>query len=66
MTIEDAETKISYSCKRYCPHAGADLEGSEIKNGELICPRHFHKFDLRNGGKCDRNEDTLDAVPLEN
>jgi 3-phenylpropionate/trans-cinnamate dioxygenase ferredoxin subunit len=32
-----------------CTHDGENLAGAEIENCEIICPRHFARFDLRTG-----------------
>jgi len=33
-----------------CPHTGALLKEGEIdKSGNLVCPMHQYKFDMRNG-----------------
>lgn len=51
---------------RYCPHNGADLIDAEIDGqGNLICPRHAWKFNLRDEGNCPENAATLHAVEVE-
>ncbi|TMI78338.1 MAG: Rieske 2Fe-2S domain-containing protein [Bacteroidetes bacterium] len=33
-----------------CPHAGGFLDAAEIdKSGNLVCPMHQYKFDMKNG-----------------
>ena len=32
-----------------CTHDGENLAGAEIEDCEIICPRHFARFDLRSG-----------------
>jgi 3-phenylpropionate/trans-cinnamate dioxygenase ferredoxin component len=32
-----------------CTHDGAELDGGEIKDREIICPRHGARFCLRTG-----------------
>lgn len=32
-----------------CPHAGASLCGGRIENGQVRCPAHGLRFDLRSG-----------------
>ena len=32
-----------------CTHDGANLEGAEVEACQIICPRHFARFDLRTG-----------------
>ena len=53
-----------YEINRFCPHQGADLKYALIEGGTLVCPRHYWRFDLANGGKCQANEDTIRAMRL--
>jgi UDP-MurNAc hydroxylase len=55
----------TYEINRYCPHQGADLKYALADGGTLICPRHYWRFDLANGGKCTANEDTIKAVKVD-
>lgn len=32
-----------------CTHDGESLSGAEIEACQIICPRHFSRFDLRTG-----------------
>jgi 3-phenylpropionate/trans-cinnamate dioxygenase ferredoxin subunit len=32
-----------------CTHDGENLAGAEVEGCEIICPRHFARFDLRTG-----------------
>jgi nitrite reductase/ring-hydroxylating ferredoxin subunit len=32
-----------------CPHAGANLAAGPVKEGYVICPRHYWAFCLENG-----------------
>ena len=32
-----------------CTHDGENLAGAEVEDCEIICPRHFARFDLRSG-----------------
>jgi Rieske Fe-S protein len=32
-----------------CPHMGGPLDQGRIQNGEITCPWHRYRFDLRNG-----------------
>lgn len=55
-----------YLIDKYCPHQMADLEHSWQTEGRyVICPRHGWKFDLLNGGKCTNNEDSINAICLD-
>jgi len=52
----------AYEINRFCPHQGADLKYAQVDGETLVCPRHYWRFDLANGGKCTANEDTIKAV----
>jgi len=55
-----------YSVWRFCPHQGADLrEGWIEENRYLVCPGHWWRFDLRNKGRCEASNATINAVALE-
>lgn len=55
-----------YLIDKYCPHQMADLEYSWQTDGRyIICPRHGWKFDLQQGGKCTQNNDTINAICLD-
>jgi nitrite reductase/ring-hydroxylating ferredoxin subunit len=47
-----------YKCQKYCPHAKADLSNAEVVDGNLICPRHYWKFSLKDG-KCLNNNSKI-------
>ncbi len=65
LTAEDG--KSSVSCKRYCPHQGADLKYAKFDGRYVICPRHQWRFDCEQGGKADNSADTLNAeiIPVK-
>jgi UDP-MurNAc hydroxylase len=53
----------AYEINRFCPHQGGDLKYALV--GEtLICPRHYWRFDLADGGKCTANADTIRAEKI--
>ncbi|QQR99091.1 MAG: Rieske 2Fe-2S domain-containing protein [Sphingobacteriales bacterium] len=55
-----------YLIDKYCPHQMADLEHSWQTDGRyIVCPRHGWRFDLQNGGKCMHNNDTINAICLD-
>jgi UDP-MurNAc hydroxylase len=54
-----------YSVLRYCRHQGGDLSQGWIENGCLVCPRHRWQYDLRNKGKCIYNDESIDAICLD-
>ena len=38
-----------YAIKNKCPHQGSKMEGCEIEEGKVICPRHRYRFNLETG-----------------
>jgi UDP-MurNAc hydroxylase len=54
----------TYEINRFCPHQGGDLKYALLDGETLICPRHYWRFELGNGGKCTANEDTIRAVRI--
>ena len=38
-----------FALENSCPHAGASLCGGRLEHGQLQCPAHGLKFDLRTG-----------------
>lgn len=36
-----------------CPHRDIALSGGVVRDGELVCPGHFWRFDLRTGRRTD-------------
>lgn len=38
-----------YAVQDRCPHAGAPLGHGRLRDGRLVCPRHFWKWDLQTG-----------------
>ena len=39
-----------------CPHRDIALSGGIVKDGTLVCPGHFWRFDLRTGERTDLPE----------
>ena len=39
----------TYQISKYCPHAGADLTNSPIKNNTITCLLNNYTFDLETG-----------------
>jgi UDP-MurNAc hydroxylase len=64
ISVALADGSGAYEINRFCPHQGADLKYAQVDGETLICPRHYWRFDLGNGGKCTANEDTIKAVKL--
>ncbi|HEX7367035.1 MAG TPA: Rieske 2Fe-2S domain-containing protein, partial [Pelobium sp.] len=55
-----------YSVDRFCPHQGADLKYAWVEGERyLVCPRHRWAFDLENGGYCENNSASINAIALE-
>ena len=59
LTSSDRSKKIS--CRRYCPHQGADLKYAQFDGRYVHCPRHQWKFDCERGGVADNSGDTIEA-----
>ena len=59
--VKNHENGVEYSCKRFCPHQGADLKYAIVKDGKVVCPRHGWKFDLKKGGQCISNNFTINS-----
>jgi ferredoxin-nitrite reductase len=38
-----------YATQNWCPHAGAALAGGMVNGGEVVCPAHGYRFDLKTG-----------------
>jgi 3-phenylpropionate/trans-cinnamate dioxygenase ferredoxin component len=38
-----------YAVEDRCTHDGESLEGAEVEDCQIICPRHFSHFCLRSG-----------------
>jgi len=62
ITLESSDGQSSVTCRRYCPHQGADLTYATFDGKNVICPRHQWRFNCENGGKADNSSDTLDAT----
>ena len=64
ITVQVGNTKYRV-CKR-CPHDGGDLsKGFTDEYGNLVCPKHSWKFNLKNGGYCEEHNATIDAVRID-
>lgn len=44
-----------------CPHRDIALSGGIVRDGELVCPGHFWRFDLATGRRVDDAKTTLNT-----
>ena len=65
ITVCDPESGKTFTCARFCAHQGADLTYARVEGGYLVCPRHYWRYQLSAGGKCDRSEDTIKAEEVD-
>ena len=54
-----------FACENECPHQGSPLAGGIVKDGELSCPRHGYRFDLKTGACKDAEQLTLKLYPAQ-
>jgi UDP-MurNAc hydroxylase len=62
ITLASPDGKSTVTCRRFCPHQGADLKYARFDGRYVTCPRHQWRFDCENGGKADNSNDTIDAT----
>ncbi len=55
-----------YTCRRFCPHQGADLTYGHEQDGFWICPRHRWRFELARGGRSEDGSCSIDALLVDN
>lgn len=53
-----------YAVDEICPHKNQSMERAPIINGEIICPHHQYRFDLRTG-RCNRRCAPVQTYDLE-
>lgn len=46
-----------------CPHRDTALSGGVVKDGTLVCPGHFWRFDLSNGERIDLPDSVATIYP---
>ncbi|WP_207559273.1 MULTISPECIES: Rieske (2Fe-2S) protein [unclassified Nocardioides] len=46
-----------------CPHRDIPLSGGVVRDGTLVCPGHFWRFDLRTGARTDLPERGATVYP---
>lgn len=47
-----------------CPHMGASLAPGHLEAGEVSCPWHSWRFDVRDGTWCDNRRIKIDAFEV--
>jgi nitrite reductase/ring-hydroxylating ferredoxin subunit len=49
-----------------CPHNGESLSKGSINFlGEVVCPWHGHRFNLRTGRECEQRSRDLETYPVK-
>lgn len=62
----EAKLHERYKICRYCPHEGADLSNGYVdKRGNLVCPKHSWRFNLRSNGECREHCATINAERID-
>lgn len=46
-----------------CPHRDIALSGGIVKDGALVCPGHFWRFELQSGRRRDQPDRTVEIYP---
>ena len=55
-----------YAVQEKCPHNGASLQqGFCTSDGEIVCPVHRYKFDLKTGKATSGSSFALKTYPIE-
>ncbi len=54
-----------FATKTKCPHAGADLSQGKCVNGEIECPFHRYRYDLKTGRGTAGQGDYLQTYPVK-
>ena len=55
-----------FACAAKCPHAGGNMaEGYITVNGNIVCPLHGFKFDLKTGRNVSGEDYSLKIFPVE-
>ena len=53
-----------YACENECPHQGAQMTASIVKDGTISCPRHGYRFSLVDGSCAEHPEFVLKMFPV--
>ena len=49
-----------------CPHMGADLHVGTMNHlGQIVCPLHAYRFDVKTGEPIERTCKSLDLIPIQ-
>lgn len=57
---------IVYEFCRKCPHEGADLANGYVDHdGNLVCPKHSWKFNLKDRGYCEEHNASINAEVVD-
>ncbi len=54
-----------FATKIKCPHAGADLSQGKCLNGEIECPFHWYRYNLKTGIGAANQGDYLHTYPVK-
>jgi nitrite reductase/ring-hydroxylating ferredoxin subunit len=55
-----------FGCNAICPHAGGDLSAGYVDvSGNIVCPVHRYRFDLKNGRNSSGEGYFLKTYPVE-
>ena len=53
-----------YATQNWCPHAGTGLATGTVEGGEVVCPAHGYRFDLKTGACSTDSQLRLKTFPL--
>lgn len=62
--IEIETPQGRFTCRRYCPHQGAEVIYGYAQDGFWVCPRHRWRFDLARGGLSEDGSCSIEAVSV--
>jgi nitrite reductase/ring-hydroxylating ferredoxin subunit len=54
-----------FACENECPHQGSPMASGIVKDGNLSCPRHGYRFELKSGKCLDNPAFTLKVFPAK-
>lgn len=57
---------LFYAVQDRCSHNGESLSKGEVNiQGEIVCPWHNYRFELRSGKACDSASPDLETFPIK-